>query len=1484
MAKPGFIDTSIGDSGARGGSSEGANETQQSIRNNQLVRGASSKSTAPAPLTIPTPPPETTVTDTSAPGNAAANIAAAITTRPSVPVSFNPPPVPQPTPKITPPAPVQSTVQIPEPKPSTPVVAPPSLKPNGFTKPPQGPVTDIVFPPKVTGPGSPTKPGGLASTLVGTGKPNLETSTDPSAVIGAGVSETKPAYGTPGPTFKGSQTIVRPDGITEVLGPGGVILEEIGKDGKIIIDPIKDVGFDPKDPPPSIQALRDEFAEHVDSGADEAGEVFYVSEETKEKLVNDGLGDTGGALTTKDQAEKLKKLGDPLPAGYDIIKQDLIKKKIIKANGEIVEDGTSKVIAKEKVVDTGEAQAQLTPRDYLATIEEVLDTNRIRVSLSYNDGVNLYNHKGEDEVSNKFKGFRVNYIKSNIERYKTYVKVGNQYYLMTNSKLGIDGKQRTIKTKQPLTDDVNIGEKFTFVEKRLPNYRDRVRLEPFIDTPNDGIFLRLPNFNSVDNPINFVGGNYGTHTSLTSTNDEDARDIERILVSGSLLSVQPNVDYQKTTTDLNLEADDLGFGNFIHFSNAESRLRNFRTKLESIETLNSNSASLLTITSSITRIQQIEAERQRIKNSFDPYEHYLYFESSSYASSSDGQFHDTSWPKSNSSSPYTLQSVSTAASWYNNLISSASDYDQRNMNSLRNSLPEHIYADTENNVFLEFMDMVGQQFDEIYTYVNTFTDINKRVNKVSEGISKDVAREYAKALGLELYSGNDLLVLPTYLLGKDVDGGALYESPQEAVTEKIWKRILANLPFFLKSKGTERAIKGLLNCYGIPSSMLRVREYGGPDKGTRVNYEIKRKFTRALDFKGDQYIKTHWTGSNTATEDGLNPSTIEFRFRTPTSQDSVILQKDNDFAIALQDNGSTDDYGYLKFQISASGFDQGAYITSSALPFYNDEMWSVMLTKKDTDGNEFTHDNALSQSVYELTAKQYDSTRQKILYTTSASLQSHTSSLATDINNITGSRLNGSVTSSGNIYLGGQNTGFGSRFTGSLMEYRLWGEPLSQSVFDNHVRTPKAYNGNFYSSPYDELLLRLPLDENINLTGSNTALTASNLAHNKELYQSLTGLITGSAINNFADNSYRSIVEQEKMKVPDVGPRRRNATKIRIEDTTLPTDESGSKVLSVDSRNEKSSDDFAPNDSNQLGIYFSPIDVVNEDIIYSIADFNFDDYIGDPRDENKVQYKDLGHIRRQYFKRYNNSNNFWDYLRIIKFYDSSVFDSIRALLPGRARTDLGILIEPSILERSKQVVGKDIEFDNQYFENANNFGEGVLVTRYIESGSNNYFDTGGEYTTYNGELNLAYFDTGSSVGFLGEPSLVKLNQIDKRSEFGSLYATSSITLGGTDAIFTEALQPNITGSRISEKNQVEQFFYSSSFSASIGPTLSYSSSFDKSEFESMAESTNLYRAFVQGTLLTRDNTIDGGEPVEITEVAPTVLKTQDSEISKLKVE
>ena len=1253
----------------------------------------------------------------------------------------------------------------------------------------------------------------------------------------------KPNNVVSGPTFKGSPTIVRPDGVTEVLGPGGVVLEEIGVDGKLINDPIKDSGIDPKNPPPSIQALRDEFREHVESGRDESGEPFFVSNETKAALEADGLGDKGGAFT----------------------KDELIKRKVIKPNGELSDKYGQ--TANEKVVNPNEEQANLSPRDYVATIEEVIDSNRVRVSLSYNDGVNLYGHKGEDQVSQRFKGFKVNYVKNNIERYKTYAKVDSQYYLVTNSVLGVDGEQRILKTKLPLSEDIEFGEGFTFVEKRLPDYIDNVRLVPFEDDIDDGIFLRLPNFNSADNPINFQGTQYQTHTNLLSDSAEDSRDIERLLISGSLLDVQPNIDYQKTTTDLNLEADDTGFGNFIHFSNVESRLRNFRDKLELIEGYNDESSSLVSISSSLETIQEIEAKRQRVKNSFDPFEHYMYFESSSYVSSSDGQFHDTSWPKTNSSSPYTLEAVGStnANTWFNNMIASASDYDQRNMNSLRNSLPEHIYADTSNNVFLEFMDMVGQYFDEVWTYTKSITDLNVRVNKISEGISKDVAIHYAKALGLELYSGNDLLTLPNYLLGKNADGTDLYESPQEEVTEKIWKRILANLPFFIKTKGTERSLKGLLNCYGIPSTMLRVREYGGPDKGTRVSYEIKRKFTRATDFKAAQYIQSNWKTAS----DGLIPDTVEFRFRTPhsvgTSGSMVLLQKDDDWAIHLQDNGTTDNYGHLRFTISGSDGSVN-YITSSLQPFYNDEFWSVMLTRKSASNDlEFDDDSIYASSSFELTTKYYESTRQKILYQDSQSME------------VTASVVNAAFTSSGHVYLGGSGSSFGNQLSGSLMEYRLWSEPLSQSIFDNHVRTPKAYNGNHYSSSFDELLVRYQLDENKNLSSS---ATASNTAHDASLYSEVQSV----DVDGFTGNFSRTLVDQEKVRVPSLGPTRRNATKIRIEDTFLPPDKNGSGSLLVDKRREKSNDDFAPLDDHSLGVYFSPVDVVNEDIMYSIADFNFDDFIGDPRDESKPIYKDLRHLRREYFKRYDMTNNFFDYLRILQFYDSSLYDTLYQLVPARAKTSVGVLIEPNILERSKQTIGRETEFDNQYYENAGEYDDGVLVTRYITGSNDNYFETSGEYTTYNGEINAAFFDTGSSLGFLNNRSRMILNDIDKRGEYGTTYATASITSGSHNNIFTEVLQPNVSGSRLSEKSQVREYFYSSSLSASIGPSVAYSSSFKASEFESMAVSTNLFRAFYKGIILTRDNSIDGEEPIIVNEVAPTVLKTQDSDTSKLRTE
>ena len=374
------------------------------------------------------------------------------------------------------------------------------------------------------------------------------------------------------------------------------------------------------------------------------------------------------------------------------------------------------------------------------------------------------------------------------------------------------------------------------------------------------------------------------------------------------------------------------------------------------------------------------------------------------------------------------------------------------------------------------------------------------------------------------------------------------------------------------------------------------------------------------------------------------------------------------------------------------------------------------------------------------------------------------------------------------------------------------------------------------------------------------------------------------AVNGFTGNFYRTLVDQEQLRVPNVGPSRRNATKIRIEDNGL----KAGTALSPEVRNEQSSQDFAPIDSNRLGVYFSPVDVVNEDIVYSIADLNFDDFIGDPRDEFEYSYRRLKEVQTEYFKRYNNTNNFFDYLRILGFYDSSVFTQTRQLLPARANATLGVLIEPNILERRKEVIGKKPNFTNRFYENAGDFDNGVLITRVISgSDDTNFFTKDSSYDTYEGSSNLAYF-TGSSIGFLAQPSLTKVfGTTDAQFGFGSTYLNAEMDIA-TEA-FTEPRVPVISGSRPSEKNEEEEFFFSSATNASLAarsPSPKFyanSSSFKKSEFESVADSNNLFRSFYKGTQATRDNSVDGKDPIEVIFTAPTTLVTQEGDDAKLRV-
>jgi len=259
-----------------------------------------------------------------------------------------------------------------------------------------------------------------------------------------------------------------------------------------------------------------------------------------------------------------------------------------------------------------------------------------------------------------------------------------------------------------------------------------------------------------------------------------------------------------------------------------------------------------------------------------------------------------------------------------------------------------------------------------------------------------------------------------------------------------------------------------------------------------------------------------------------------------------------------------------------------------------------------------------------------------------------------------------------------------------MMEYRNWTTPLNEDSFDNHVAAPIAFDGNTPSASWYDLVTRYSFDDDKDLS-----VTANRWFQDVTADTSFTASATPYNYTSGMGDHFSPVVDETKMKVPNLGPSGRSSRKVRIEADTL-IDKVGSPVLKFGESITIPAYDNAPIDSNKLGIFFSPSAAIDEDIILSMPNLDFDQYIGDPRDQYKEQYSGLVEARNLYWQKYSGPNNFWDYLRLIKYYDSSLYEQVKDLVPARANATVGILIEPTVLERDKIIVGKKPTFEPQH--------------------------------------------------------------------------------------------------------------------------------------------------------------------------------------------
>jgi hypothetical protein len=780
--------------------------------------------------------------------------------------------------------------------------------------------------------------------------------------------------------------------------------------------------------------------------------------------------------------------------------------------------------------------------------------------------------------------------------------------------------------------------------------------------------LKGPNFNV---EVDFVTGKSTGYESLDdlilSGSTSSAQLVNKYL-SGSVIDTEYlNIEYTSGSEYL--------WENFVHFSSATERVDNFVYKVKLIElyeqliisaSTNYTGGSSGSYTGSISSLQEVDRQnikKNQIIQSFDGFETFLYTSSS------------LSWPY-NGDNRLLSSDTQSVEPWYDNLISLAEDFDIENRNWINNNIPQYIVNNEDNASLLLFFSMIGQHFDNIYFHTKAIEKSRglgyKQTGNISDKLLFDILKSFnwdAKNLAAD----NQLWSL---VFGVDKAGDEVNSNPAKQRNFEVWRRIVNNLPYLLKHKGTRQGIYALLACYGIPSSNLSVLEFGGPEVTDNTkNKLIYDNTTSALKFYGQNSgsIKLEWKN----TERNRKPDTIEC-FVKPAYSGNFNIISGSGWGVNLI--GSTDSkYGKVVFNYS------GSYeITSSLLPIFNDGFFGI----------EVSRNSGSVSSSFELNVRQSNKERTIFQQSVSASIL-----------NVSASWDNGNY-----IYIASGSAGY----SGSLDEFRLWSTPLDKERFYEHVSFPEMVNGNHISASTDDLFFRLDFEYPKNLAVSSSLLNVdTNIYFSSSLYRN--DLESGSITNGtliFSENpsasysasaigfpslinypfQFEAIDRTVVLEIPDVGSGRYSTNKIRFESQTLVSD------LSSKGRATKKAFDQSPTDSNRVGLFFSPTKELNIDIAKSFGGINLDNYIGDPIDEYKSNYTRLDELRQYYFQRFDN-RDIYAYINLIKLYEKSMFEDIKKMLPARVKATTGLLIEPHILERSKiarkRPIGEEYQLDTE---------------------------------------------------------------------------------------------------------------------------------------------------------------------------------------------
>ena len=997
-----------------------------------------------------------------------------------------------------------------------------------------------------------------------------------------------------------------------------------------------------------------------------------------------------------------------------------------------------------------------------------------------------------------------------------------------------------IKLYEPLPAEYSVKSECWIVEKLSKSQSYEVFF-PFIPVTNDSsIFLSGPNLNlNITQQSGEAGQLFSYNTLLNSDITSSTAQLKNLLDSKE---ININIDYSDYSQFVNFSSAQTRLENFYYkVGIIESASKELSQNLGNIAgattTTAAYSSSKAALTSTIDNtINNFDG--------YEYFLYFNSGSDSSYPkSNTEPPF--TLYSTGSTEVLQWIGSADTNSLYYGGQALSASNYDQDNQDWLYWAIPEYLRSDPDNLRYELYLDMIGQHFDNIWVYTKDITEKYNTDNRINFGVSKDIVAQAIRDFGVKLYSNNfntddlftaflgltpsgSLFPFPniTGSIGGQVNTPTGYEYidtkisssndviPLDDTNKRLYKRIYHNIPYLLKTKGTVAGLRALITSYGIPDTMLRINEFGGKDKNENTNWDFEQN-TFNYAFNTGQDGKNFITSSFNIDDKFGNTfpgsvGTVQLRFKPnliPTGSDNLpsplihwsqsLWATDNDLT-----NPFDNPTAALVLVYTGSGFVTGSYSGSvpseydtwGTLKFFPDVLFSPSVScsvyAPFFDGGWWS-----AQMVYEGDGSA------GALSTVTASLYA-------------ANQINGEVGFSGSSTVLGVDGRSWNRsdiatlnhhdfvninlvsyeqFTGSFQELRYWGPQLSESIFYDYVLNPYSVQGNDVNSTPNTLAFRADLGTELN-TASRESIHPRITGSAVQITQSFNE--PGNVASSFLLKSTTTTPEAFITNVEDIyenqviaGIKNRVSENIQLRTANMPAPPSGSDanvvalsaLESIQQENFESGS-YSPR-ANYLEVAFSPANQINDDINAQIGYFNIGDYIGDPRQilSSSRSYPDLDGLRDDYFEKYFQNYDVNDFVRLIKFFDNSLFQMIEDFTPARTSLASGLVVKQHLLERNRQ--------------------RQPLVSQSFEDYSGSIKPFPRDYNTGSGDTGAYEFISGSSIyRFSGGPG-------------GSLNRYNGLNTSPSQSIFGLSNKYFLTQS------------YSESIEGSVANTINNSGSF-----------------------------------------------------------